>query len=145
MRYIYSLLIFIGLSGSAFGEDPTDADDIKGKWICERINARDGSGSVHSYEISGKTLYTNFIECGSGCFVPDNFTLFSEKYTQISKGKSNPFKIFVESKNSNEGEDIIVLRTTPRRDQLHLSIVNTSRDALVKDRLWYGICNKALY
>ena len=126
MKYIYSLLIFIGLSGSAY------ADDIKGKWLCETINVEDGSGGQYVYEVSGKTLRVRHLE-----------SQFPSEYIKVYMGKTNPFVVFVEEGKGqyNTSEDVIVLRTTSR-NQLHLSATVTSPDRRVKARVWYGICDR---
>ena len=127
MKYIYTLLIFIGLSGAAY------ADDIKGKWLCEVINAGDGSGSQYVYTISGKNL--NIKEIGWS---------YSTDLVQRFAGKTNPFKVFVEVDNTLS-ETVIVLRSIIRKNyqpQLHMSKTTTSDGWRVKARVWYGICNK---
>jgi len=123
MKYIYTLLIFIGLSGAAY------ADDIKGKWLCEVINAGDGSGSQDVYTISGKNLSVS--EVGFS---------FGTDYIQRFTGKTNPFKVFVQVDNTIQ-EAVIVLRSISR-NKLHMSKNSTSDGWRAKSRVWYGSCDR---
>ena len=123
MKYIYSLLIFIGLSGSAY------ADVFQGKWLCNVISAGDGSGNQYVYTISGKNLGTSEV----------GFSFFTD-YIQRFTGKTNPFKIFVGVDNSIS-ETVIVLRSISR-NKLHVGETNTSDGWRAKSRMWYGICDR---
>ena len=124
MKYIYTLLIFIGLSGSVY------ADEIKGLWLCEVINAEDGSGGPYVYTISGKNLGTS--EVGFS---------FGSDYVQRFTGRVNPFKIFVEVGNTLS-EDVIVLNSISR-NKLHTNKTSTSDIwSKAKARAWYGSCDR---
>ena len=124
MKYIYTLLIFIGLSGAAY------ADDIKGKWLCEVINAGDGSGCHDVYTISGKNLSVS--EVGFS---------FGSDYVQRFTGKKNPFKVFVQVDN-NLQEAVIVLNSISR-NKLHTNKTSTSDIwSKAKARAWYGSCDR---
>jgi len=124
MKYIYTLLIFIGLSGSVY------ADEIKGLWLCEVINAEDGSGGPYVYTISGKNLSIKGV--GSS-YISD--------YVQRFTGKVNPFKIFVEVGNAGS-EDVIVLNSISR-NKLHTNKTSTiDLWSKAEARAWYGSCDR---
>ena len=124
MKYIYAILIFIGLSASAF------ADVFQGQWICTITNAEDNSSSDMVYEISGKTLKSKY----RGSSIHSDYSL-------ALRGKTNPFIVFVEEGNSIT-ETIIVLQTTGSKNQLHVNTTRTSDNVRVKARSSYGICDR---
>ena len=126
--YIYSLLIFIGLSGSAY------ADVFQGKWVCEEINVGNTSRHQYVYTISGNNLHTRHLE------LP-----LQTEYFKIYTGKINSFVVFVEDtevKGDYSFEEVVVLNATKKKNKLQLSRTATKPNFALEGSRMYGICNK---
>ena len=131
MKYIYSLLIFIGLSGSAY------ADVFQGNFVCETILVSDGSKIKIAMVIDGNSKKEKRLGYDDSWY---------SKEKLIYRGKYNSFLTFVKENNTIQ-EDITVI-TKMTNGSFHYNRIYTAENDRysgihqIQSRHQFGLCTK---
>ena len=131
MKYIYSLLIFISLSGSAY------ADVFQGNFVCEIIFASDGSKEKIAMVIDGDSMKQKRF---------GDKDIWYSKEKLIHRGKVNSFLTFVKEDNTIVEDVTVITKMTNR--SFHYNRISTDEDdkysgiKQIQSRHQFGLCTK---